>query len=159
MARHLMILPVALLMAGTAYLLVPGLGPKWEFVLSLRVTRLAGLMVVGIAIAVAPTWPILLGLRVLQGVVLAGLPAVAMAYLSEEVHADGYAQAAGLYIGGTALGGMSGRLITGALADAFGWRWALAGVGLVGLGCALAVIAVLPGLRMGHVAESEGLRR
>ncbi len=53
MARHLMILPVALLMAGTAYLLVPGLGPKWEFVLSLRVTRLAGLMVVGIAIAVA----------------------------------------------------------------------------------------------------------
>jgi len=53
MARHLMILPVALLMAGTAYLLVPGLGPKWEFVLSLRVTRLAGLMVVGVAIAVA----------------------------------------------------------------------------------------------------------
>ena len=37
---------------GGAYLL-PGLGPRWEFVLSLRATRLAGLLVVGVAIAVA----------------------------------------------------------------------------------------------------------
>ena len=48
--------------------------------------------------------------------------AVATAYLREEMHPGGYARTAGLYVGGTALGGMSGRLLTGAVADAAGWR-------------------------------------
>ena len=61
-----------------------------------------------------------------QGVALAGLPAVATAYLREELHPSTHARAAGLYIGGTALGGMIGRLLTGAVAEAAGWRWALA---------------------------------
>ncbi len=56
MARGLPILPLlltaALLATAAAYLL-PGLGPRWEFVMSLRATRLAGLVVVGVAIAVA----------------------------------------------------------------------------------------------------------
>ena len=63
---------------------------------------------------------------------LAGLPAAATAYLREELHPDTYARAAGLYIGGTALGGMAGRLLTGAVAGAAGWRWALAAVALLG---------------------------
>ena len=49
-------------------------------------------------------------LRGLQGVVLLGLSAVALAYLKEEVHASAHARASGLYIGGTAIGGMAGRL-------------------------------------------------
>jgi MFS family permease len=76
--------------------------------------------------AVVPDWDMLLGLRLVQGITLAGLPAVATAYLREEIHPDAYARAAGLYVGGTALGGMAGRLITGAIAGAAGWRWALA---------------------------------
>ncbi len=51
MAR-LVLLAMALVAAAAAYLL-PNLGPKWEFVLTLRATRLAGLMLVGVAIAVA----------------------------------------------------------------------------------------------------------
>lgn len=51
MAR-LTLLMLALLAASALYLL-PGLGPKWEFVLMLRSTRLAGLILVGMAIAVA----------------------------------------------------------------------------------------------------------
>lgn len=51
MAR-LVLLAVALVAAAAAYLL-PNLGPKWEFVLTLRATRLAGLVLVGVAIAVA----------------------------------------------------------------------------------------------------------
>lgn len=43
---------MALVAAAAAYLL-PNLGPKWEFVLTLRATRLAGLVLVGVAIAVA----------------------------------------------------------------------------------------------------------
>ena len=51
MAR-LLLLAMALVAAAAAYLL-PNLGPKWEFVLTLRATRLAGLLLVGVAIAVA----------------------------------------------------------------------------------------------------------
>ena len=98
----------------------------------------------GLACAAAPAWPVLLGLRLLQGVALAGLPAVATAYLREELHAGMHARAAGLYIGGTALGGMAGRLIAGPVAEAYGWRWALVAVALLGLLCAGVAGALLP---------------
>jgi YNFM family putative membrane transporter len=103
--------------------------------------------IVGLACAAAPSWHALLVLRLLQGVTLAGLPAVATAYLREELHADTHARAAGLYIGGTALGGMAGRLITGGVAEALGWRWALAAVAAVVLACAAVVAALLPASR------------
>jgi YNFM family putative membrane transporter len=101
----------------------------------------------GLACAAAPTWPVLLGLRLLQGVALAGLPAVATAYLREELHPGTHARAAGLYIGGTALGGMAGRLTTGPIAQAYGWRWALAAVAVLALLCAGIAGAVLPASR------------
>lgn len=103
--------------------------------------------VVGLACALAPTWHALLGLRLLQGVTLAGLPAVATAYLREELHADTHARAAGLYIGGTALGGMTGRLIAGTVADVAGWRWALAAVAGTGLLSAAVALLTLPASR------------
>lgn len=99
---------------------------------------------VGIACAVAPTWEVLLALRLLQGLSLAGLPAVATAYLREEVHASASSRATGLYIGGTAIGGMSGRLIAGVVTDLFGWRWATASIGALGLACAVVVLVLLP---------------
>ena len=105
---------------------------------------LAAAVVLGVACALAPTWPALLGLRVLQGVALAGLPAVATAYLREELHASTQARAAGLYIGGTAIGGMVGRLATGPVGEVAGWRWALAAAALVGVVCAVAVRVLLP---------------
>lgn len=100
--------------------------------------------VVSAAGGLSPTWHTLLGLRLVEGVVLAGLPAVAMAYLAEEVHPSATARAAGLYIGGTAIGGMAGRLVTGAIAEVAGWRAALIGIGVVCLGCAIAVRVLLP---------------
>ncbi|WP_312718721.1 MFS transporter [Mobilicoccus sp.] len=99
---------------------------------------------IALAGALAPGWNVLLALRLVEGVVLAGLPAVAMAYLAEEVHPSATARAAGLYIGGTAIGGMSGRLVTGAIAEVTGWRTALLGIGLVSLACAVAVRVLLP---------------
>lgn len=99
---------------------------------------------VGLACAVAPSWELLLVLRGLQGVTLAGLPAVATAYLREEVHPTAAARATGLYIGGTALGGMSGRLIGGVVGDLVGWRGAFAAIGAVGLVCAVVALLLLP---------------
>lgn len=52
MAKRLTLMALALLGLSAVYLL-PGLGPKWQFVLSLRATRWAGLLLVGVAIAVA----------------------------------------------------------------------------------------------------------
>ncbi|MGN6598320.1 MAG: MFS transporter [Actinomycetes bacterium] len=113
--------------------------------------------VVGLVCAAAPSWTALLVLRLLQGVVLAGLPAVATAYLREELHPSSQGRAAGLYIGGTALGGMSGRLLTGAVAELAGWRWALVAAGLLGLLCAAVVRALLPASR-GFVAATADWR-
>ena len=103
--------------------------------------------VVAAACAVAPSWHVLLVLRLLQGVVLAGLPAVATAYLREELHPSTHSRAAGLYVGGTALGGMTGRLATGAVGEVAGWRWALGAAALLGLVCALVVRVALPDSR------------
>ena len=105
---------------------------------------LAASAVVAVACAVAPSWPALLVLRLLQGIALAGLPAVATAYLREELHPSSHARAAGVYIGGTALGGMVGRLLTGGVAEAAGWRWALGATALLGVACAVVVRLLLP---------------
>jgi YNFM family putative membrane transporter len=117
--------------------------------------------VVAAACAVAPTWDVLLGLRLLEGVTLAGLPAVATAYLREELHPRTHARAAGVYIGGNAIGGMTGRLVTAPIADLAGWRWALAAVAALGLVCAVVVWLLLPAsrhftaapARIGHLAR------
>ncbi|HWS34537.1 MAG TPA: MFS transporter [Actinoplanes sp.] len=114
---------------------------------------------VGVACAVAPNWHVLLGLRLLQGVTLAGLPAVATAYLREELPSNVQARAAGLYIGGNALGGMSGRLISAAVAESYGWRWALAAVAAVGLVCAALVLVLLPASRNFVVRRAATMSR
>ncbi|HEY3557677.1 MAG TPA: MFS transporter [Kribbella sp.] len=97
--------------------------------------------------AFAPTWHLLLALRGLQGIAMAGLPAVAMAYLREEVHQDSHTRASGLYIAGTAVGGMAGRLIAGGLSDVGGWRFATGGIAVVGVLCAAVVWLLLPASR------------
>lgn len=97
-----------------------------------------------IAVAVSPNFEILLVIRALQGIAVAGLPAVAMAYLAEEVHRGSLGFAVGLYIGGNSIGGMAGRVITGLVADLGGWRWAVGVVGAASLACALLFRAVMP---------------
>jgi len=72
-------------------------------------------------------------LRGVLGIVLAGLPAVAMTYLSEEIDPKSLGYSMGLYIAGTALGGMVGRIAAGILSDMFSWRLAMAVIGAVAL--------------------------
>ena len=67
-----------------------------------------------------------------------------MAYLAEEVDPSSLGRAMGLYIAGNAIGGLSGRVIAGVLAEHGGWRVALAGVGAGSLACAIAFAVVLP---------------
>lgn len=97
-----------------------------------------------VAAAVAPTWGTLLAARALEGILLGGVPAVAMAYLADEIHPRGLGFSMGLYIGGTAFGGMAGRVGMSVLADHFGWQAAMATVGVLGLLAAFGFVALLP---------------
>ena len=106
-------------------------------------------------VAVAPQWHTLLVLRALEGLALGGVPAVAMAYLAEEVHPDGLGLAMGLYVGGTAIGGMAGRVITGIVADLFSWRVAIGTIGVLGILSMFAFRALLPPSR--HFVPRRGL--
>ena len=94
--------------------------------------------------ATLPDWNALLVARALAGIALSGLPAVAMAYVSEEVDPKSIGLAMGLFIGGNAIGGMAGRLVTGVLTDLTSWRVAVATIGALGLLAAVAAWASLP---------------
>jgi YNFM family putative membrane transporter len=86
-----------------------------------------------LATGFAPSWPALLALRAAAGISIAGLPAVAMAYVAEEIAPPSIGLAMGLYIGGSALGGMAARLAAGLLADLGSWRWATLALGAMGI--------------------------
>ena len=83
--------------------------------------------------AVAPTYDVLLGLRLLAGVALAGVVAVAMGHVAAEVHPRGLGAAMGLYVAGNSLGGVGGRLVTSTVVDLAGWRWAVAVLAVLAL--------------------------
>ncbi|ATN36856.1 MFS transporter (plasmid) [Rhizobium sp. ACO-34A] len=100
--------------------------------------------VFAIAAAIAPSWEGILLARTLQGVALGGVPAVAMAYLAEEVSPERLGLSMGLYVGGTAFGGMAGRVVTGALAEWLTWKGALAIIGLIDLMTAFLFLLLLP---------------
>ena len=98
----------------------------------------------GLVLPFAPNWSTLLVIRTLMGLTLSGLPAVAMVYLAEEMDPEALGFSMGLYIGGTAIGGMAGRLLSGILADLIGWRSALLVLGVAIALAALVVVLLLP---------------
>jgi YNFM family putative membrane transporter len=75
----------------------------------------------------------LLLLRGLLGLLLGGMPALAMAYLSEEIEGPSLGHSMGLYIGGSAFGGMTGRVLSSVISDFWNWRVALGVMGVAGV--------------------------
>lgn len=100
--------------------------------------------VLAILTAFVPNYPSLITIRILQGIASAGLPAIAMAYISEEIEPKSISAAMGLYIGGNTVGGMSGRLIIGTLTNLFNWRLALGCIGIIGLTNSILFVKLLP---------------
>ncbi|GAA2847549.1 MFS transporter [Pseudonocardia halophobica] len=105
---------------------------------------LAASAVLGLLAPLAPTFGVLVGIRALQGIALAALPALAMSHVTREVAPRHLGGAVGLLIAGNTIGGLSGRLIATAVADVAGWRLALLAVGLVSLACTVAFRLLLP---------------
>lgn len=110
----------------------------------LMFASMTGAALLHIGSAVSPSWHAVLALRALEGFVLGGVPAVAMAYLAEEIDPKALGAAMGLYIGGTAFGGMMGRVGMGLLTEFASWRVALGTLGVIDLIAALGFVALLP---------------
>jgi len=123
---------------------------------SMMVAAMMAAAVLTLAAGLMPGWYGLLAARFLAGLALAGVPAVAMAYVAEEVDTASVGSATGLYIAGSALGGMGGRLLASLVAAAADWRWALIAVGATGLVMAEAFRRLAPPSR-NFVAGSGGL--
>jgi MFS transporter, YNFM family, putative membrane transport protein len=83
---------------------------------------LVGATVLGLVMPWCPTFGTLMTVRVLEGVALGGVPAIAVTYLGDEVRAAHTAIAAGTYVSGTTIGGLLGRLAAGPVAELAGWR-------------------------------------
>ncbi|MCQ9165834.1 MULTISPECIES: MFS transporter [unclassified Arthrobacter] len=125
----------------------------WSFVAD-RVGRVRtmGLAVIlatifGLLVPAAPNFEVLLALRALEGAALGGIPALAIAYLTEEISPRNAAAAAGAYVAGTTLGGLFGRLLAGPVADLAGWRMGTLAVSVCAAVAAAGFLLLAPGPR------------
>jgi MFS transporter, YNFM family, putative membrane transport protein len=116
----------------------------------LMVGALAVSAVMTLLCALASGYGQLLGARILLGVALGGMPAVAMAYLAEEIEPESLGLSMGLYISGSAFGGMVGRMVTSVLSDFFSWRLAMVAMGVAGVLAAAEFWRSLPDSRSFH---------
>lgn len=97
-----------------------------------------------ILLAFSPSFEVLLLLRVVQGFVFAGIPAIAMAYLGEEMEPSSLGVAMGLYISGNSVGGLAGRIIMGTVTDLFTWQIGMIFMGLLSLVVSCYFVWALP---------------
>jgi len=97
--------------------------------------------------AILPIWSVFLTTRVMIGLTVSGVAAVAMTYIGEEIAEKDIGFAMGLYISGTAIGGMGGRLIAGVLVDFISWQSATLIIGILNLCIAGLFFYLLPASR------------
>lgn len=101
----------------------------------------------------------LLVLRFAEGAALGAVPAVALAYLSEEVETRHAAGAAGSYIAGTTVGGLLGRIVSGIVGEGTDWRasvWAVAGLCLTAAALFLWLVPRARGFVPGRLRDDPG---
>ncbi|MCE5285246.1 MAG: MFS transporter [Pelosinus sp.] len=94
---------------------------------------LVGSTTLAVLSAFCTNFTLLLFIRALQGIMLAGFPGIAMAYINEEFHPSCVALVMGIYVSGTSIGGLLGRLIVSTLSDFFSWHIALAVLSVITL--------------------------
>jgi len=100
--------------------------------------------VAGAALPLAPSFEVLLVLRAVAGLALGALPALAIAHLVARAPAGRVAAIGGLYIAGTTLGGLTGRVITGAVGGLAGWRWGVATTSVLVAVAVVVFVILLP---------------
>lgn len=102
------------------------------------------LIVPTLLVAAAGSFPTLLLWRLLQGLLLPFIFAVAVAYIGEECDTAEAIRTTGLYASGTIVGGFFGRFSAGIVAEWLGWRGAFASQALLTAAATCAVALLLP---------------
>ena len=90
--------------------------------------------------------------RFWQGVFTPGIFAVTIAYITEEWE-QGAGAAMSSYVGGTVMGGFSGRMVAALAASQFSWRWAFVSLGVLNVLSGVAIWAWLPPSR--HITSAR----
>jgi MFS transporter, YNFM family, putative membrane transport protein len=93
--------------------------------------------------------------RAVQGLVLPPIFAVMVAYIGDELSRQEATTVAGIYSSGASLGGFSGRLFVGVLADLISWRAGFMALAAIAFAGAIVVAFLLPHER--KFVRSEGL--
>ncbi|BAU26868.1 YNFM family putative membrane transporter [Aneurinibacillus soli] len=103
-----------------------------------------GVALIALLTAFVPNFSTLLILRMIEGFFLAGLPAIAIAYISEEFDSKALTTAVGIYISGNTIGGLSGRMVSGFVTDFAGWHWAFIVMSALSFLCVISFAWLLP---------------
>lgn len=104
-------------------------------------------VVIGFVVPVIPEYTGVLALRLLEGFALAGLPAVALTTINEEISGRAVGVAAGAYIAGNTFGGLLGRLVAAPAAEVGGWRFGMTAVSMLALVAAVVFLVTMPKAR------------
>ena len=107
-------------------------------------TAIIAAVILGLLVPLSPDFSVLLALRFAEGAALGGIPAVALAYLSEEVSSVHAAVAAGAYVSGTTIGGLAGRILAAPVGEYSSWRIGVAAVSLLAAAAAVVFMLAAP---------------
>lgn len=117
-------------------------GRRRTMLISLVVAELLGLCLPWVH-----DFPLMVALRLVQGAAVAGMSSVAVAYLVGETGGRQMGTTMGLYVAGTTIGGMSGRLLGGIAGDFGGWDGGMLGVAALAGVCTVLFVLLLPAER------------
>ncbi|MFP5512539.1 MAG: MFS transporter [Alphaproteobacteria bacterium] len=121
------------------------LGPVGDAIGKSRLVRLAlGVLTVGLALStIAPTYGTVMAGRILAGAFAGGIIPASMALIGDRVPYEERQIAISRFLLAVILGQMSGSAVSGALAEAFGWRTVFGlSTGLTALICVAALIGL-----------------
>jgi MFS transporter, YNFM family, putative membrane transport protein len=113
------------------------------------------LVIPTVMVSLSTSLPALIFWRAVQGLVLPPIFAVMVAYIGDELPHQEATTVAGIYSSGSSLGGFSGRLFTGLLADLISWRAGFMVLAAITFAGAIVVAFLLPHER--KFVRSKGL--
>ncbi len=113
------------------------------------------LVIPTLSIAFTNNFTIFLVLRTVQGLFVAGIAAIAMAYINEEFPSAIMGRMMGFYVSSMVASGFLGRVLSGVLAGLFNWRITFIIFGILNLLGSWSMFHFLPESR--HFKRSSGL--
>lgn len=152
---------VALLVSAATFGLAVSVLP-WAWLATRFGTRKAlrcaasGAAVCGLLVPWLPSFDALVLGRLLQGVALGGIPALAMALPHDLTTPKRAASLGGSYVAATSLGGLGGRLLVVPVADHIGWRAALFALGCLVALLMIAMTTMIPDAGPSSARQSAG---